>query len=139
MVSGAGGAVAANMNLHFGHAEMEVLLRKGYNREYTITHVGIIVLQKGVTVMSTEIKLSQSTAIRLEQARGKGMPEEDILKAIQAKDAAAFDGVAEEHYRYDTFSPMRTSMVRIWKRLCRTDIELRLIHVAAWASGWKSI
>lgn len=53
--------------------------------------------------MSTEIKLSQSTAIRLEQARGKGMPESDILKAIQAKDVAAFDAVSEEHYRYDTF------------------------------------
>ncbi|MDT0121495.1 hypothetical protein Q9R46_02495 [Paenibacillus sp. RRE4] len=53
--------------------------------------------------MSTEIKLSQSTAIRLEQARGKGMQEADILKAIQAKDVAAFDSVSEEHYRYDTF------------------------------------
>ncbi|MDM5279260.1 hypothetical protein ACN9MH_07150 [Paenibacillus silvae] len=53
--------------------------------------------------MSTEIKLSQNTAIRLEQARGKGMPEADILKAIQAKDVSAFDAVSEEHYRYDEF------------------------------------
>lgn len=53
--------------------------------------------------MSSEIKLSQSTAIRLEQARGKGMSEEDILKAIQAQDVSAFDAVSEEDYRYDTF------------------------------------
>jgi len=54
-------------------------------------------------MMSTEIKLSQSTAIRLEQARGKGMPEDQILQAIKAKDVAAFDAVSEEHYRYDDF------------------------------------
>ncbi|WP_336781053.1 hypothetical protein [Paenibacillus illinoisensis] len=53
--------------------------------------------------MSTEIKLSQSTAIRLEQARGKGMSDAEILRAIQAKDVAAFDAVSEEDYKYDEF------------------------------------
>ncbi|NUU78704.1 hypothetical protein [Paenibacillus xylanilyticus] len=53
--------------------------------------------------MSTEIKLSQSTAIRLEQARGKGMSDAAILRAIQAKDVAAFDAVSEEDYKYDEF------------------------------------
>lgn len=53
--------------------------------------------------MSAEFKLSQNTAIRLEQARGKGMSDAEILKAIQAKDVAAFDAVSEEHYRYDDF------------------------------------
>ncbi|KQY84252.1 hypothetical protein ASD24_10840 [Paenibacillus sp. Root52] len=53
--------------------------------------------------MSTEVKLSQSTAIRLEQARTKGMSDADILKAIQANDVAAFDAVSEEDYRYDEF------------------------------------
>ncbi|MGF9697724.1 hypothetical protein [Paenibacillus sp. MABNR03] len=53
--------------------------------------------------MSTEIRLSQSTAIRLEQARGKGMSDAAILRAIQAKDVAAFDAVSEEDYKYDEF------------------------------------
>ncbi|WP_440117471.1 hypothetical protein [Paenibacillus sp. QZ-Y1] len=53
--------------------------------------------------MNSEIKLSQNTAIRLEQARGKGMSDTEILKAIQSKDVTAFDAVSEEHYRYDEF------------------------------------
>lgn len=51
--------------------------------------------------MSAEFKLSQNTAIRLEQARSKGMSDAALLEAIQAKDVAAFDAVSEEHYRYD--------------------------------------
>lgn len=53
--------------------------------------------------MNSEIKLSQNTAIRLELARGKGMPDAEILKAIQSKDVSAFDAVSEEYYRYDEF------------------------------------
>lgn len=53
--------------------------------------------------MSAEFKLSQNTAIRLEQARSKGISDAALLEAIQAKDVAAFDAVSEEHYKYDDF------------------------------------
>ncbi|MHA7579931.1 hypothetical protein ACX12E_05980 [Paenibacillus vandeheii] len=53
--------------------------------------------------MSAEFKLSQNTAILLEQARSKGMSNAALLEAVQAKDVAAFDAVSEEHYRYDDF------------------------------------
>ncbi|MDN4600547.1 hypothetical protein P5G61_04865 [Paenibacillus sp. F6_3S_P_1C] len=53
--------------------------------------------------MSAEFKLSQNTAIRLEQARSKGMSDAALLEAIQAKDVTALDEVSEEHYRYDDF------------------------------------
>lgn len=53
--------------------------------------------------MSAEFKLSQNTAILLEQARSKGISNAALLEALQAKDVAAFDAVSEEHYRYDDF------------------------------------
>ncbi|KOY15519.1 hypothetical protein [Paenibacillus xylanivorans] len=53
--------------------------------------------------MSAEFKLSQNTAIRLEQARSKGISDAALLEAIQAKDVGALDDVSEEHYRYDDF------------------------------------
>lgn len=90
------------LNLHFnGSRDGGFLLPKGYNRG--ILNHDCYIVQEGVSWMSAEIKLSQSTAIRLEQARGKGMPEEELLKAIQAKDVSAFDAVSEEEYRYNEF------------------------------------
>lgn len=87
--------------------------------------------------MSAEIKLSQSTAIRLEQARGKGMPEEEILKAIQAKDVSAFDAVSEEEYRYNEFFSYADEHGENLEAAVKMGTGLPLTHVVDSESGWK--
>ncbi|MNW29217.1 hypothetical protein D3C74_60630 [compost metagenome] len=50
--------------------------------------------------MSTVVKISQFTAIRLENARQRGISEEALLQAIRTEDTAAFDAVADEDLSY---------------------------------------
>lgn len=53
--------------------------------------------------MSNELRLSQHTAILLENARAKGMTDQAIIEAVRSGETAAFDGVAEEHFTYEDF------------------------------------
>lgn len=50
--------------------------------------------------MSTEIRLSQHTAILIEHAKRAGMSEQSLLHAVQSNDISAFEQVKEEHYNY---------------------------------------
>ena len=65
--------------------------------------MNIALLQEGVNGMSTEVKLSQSTAIRVEHARINGMSDAAILEAIRTQNASGFDAVADDYYVYDEF------------------------------------
>ncbi|MDO7907745.1 hypothetical protein Q5741_15140 [Paenibacillus sp. JX-17] len=53
--------------------------------------------------MSTEVRISQNTAILLEHARGKGLSDEVILEAVRSGDTTSLDTVSEEHFTYEDF------------------------------------
>lgn len=53
--------------------------------------------------MSTETRLSQSTAIMIERARRKGITEEQLLHAARTGDVSELITINEEWYTYDDF------------------------------------
>lgn len=53
--------------------------------------------------MSNEFRISQNTAILLENARVKGMIDEVILEAVRSGNITVFDAVAEEDFTYEDF------------------------------------
>ncbi|WP_268626039.1 hypothetical protein [Paenibacillus alvei] len=53
--------------------------------------------------MSTETRVSQSTAIMIERARRKGITEEQLLHAARTGDVSELITINEEWYTYDDF------------------------------------
>ncbi|WDH95356.1 hypothetical protein PUW24_14085 [Paenibacillus urinalis] len=53
--------------------------------------------------MTEQVKLSQYSAILLENARHYGVTDEDVLTAIRTGDLAAFSHAEREHYTYEAF------------------------------------
>lgn len=53
--------------------------------------------------MTDQVKLSQYSAILLENARRYGVTDEDVLAAIRTGDLVAFSQAEREHYTYQTF------------------------------------
>ena len=49
---------------------------------------------------TTEVRISQYTAILIEHAKRAGMSEESLLHALRSREVSAFKEVEDEHFKY---------------------------------------